>query len=416
MSYTDPSSPPARTKHSLLQYARLMGWILLAGLLLQACNPTQLSQMASVAQKLPELQSENKDPVKKIEAIYALAATEMEEENWRQAARDLETVSRTAHTMYAQNMSAATGKKGAQRQKKLGRWATESAYYLGHTYTMLGRTAEAADEFRRALAWNKSPEIPKAAIRTQIQTIGGDIETPATALTKAEVDSARHRFDNDYDSAGRRTARYLALEDVESSFAILDTLRGRGFIDFDFEEVRVAQVQAEEFDAFFLSAARANSLVDVNREITLFATRSLKKYAMSKFANAALKENIEELVGDQPPEEWTLEEDIAVLKMAKAEKKISRDEKVYFGKTAGALAAGAIGLAKGVDTVQALLSQGPRLLSPEALGGVHLQKIDDTREATQISMDNLKGARDKTPSLLEEMKVLQSAFSSLGGD
>jgi hypothetical protein len=130
---------------------------------------------------------------------------------------------------------------------------------------------------------------------------------------------------------GKKAKYTLTVADLEPKLADLP------LGDIQFKDIKYSHIGAGQYDAFFLSSAKIHGLVTLNQQMTEASTKSLKKFAMSKAADEAMKENIAELVGDTPPEQWTVEQNVAVLKMAKQQDKISKDEKRYFAQTGGTL-------------------------------------------------------------------------------
>ena len=207
---------------------------------------------------------------------------------------------------------------------------------------------------------------------------------------------------------GRKAKYTLTVADLEPKLADLP------LGDIQFKKVKYSHIGASEYDAFFLSAAKTRGLISLNQQMTEASTKSLKKFAMSKAADEAMKENIHELVGDTPPEEWTVEQNVAVLRMAKQQDKISKDEKRYFAQTAGTMAIGTAALVKNLDTTKDLTGQGVQL--QKSATKLKKTKIVSATNGLKKSLENLKEASIKGPKLVAEMKVLSSAFQALGSD
>ena len=183
--------------------------------------------------------------------------------------------------------------------------------------------------------------------------------------------------------------------------------------EIKFKGTKYSKIGEGRYDAFFRSTAVVQGLVDFDQKMTTSATGSLKKFAMSKAADEALGDAIKELVGDTPPEEWTTEQQIAVLKIADHQDKVSKDEKVYFLKTAGALTLGAAALTKALATTKSLTEEG--LALQKSVGDLPKIKVVAATDATKHSIENLKTAAQQGPPLAEEMVVLATGFKALGG-
>jgi len=145
--------------------------------------------------------------------------------------------------------------------------------------------------------------------------------------------------------------------------------------------------------------------------MTTTSTGQLKKFAMSKAADAAMKDNISGLVGNTPPEQWTTEQSFAVMKMAKAQGKINSDEVKYFATTAGSIGIAVISLGKGVKEAKDLLPKAQELL--QNVKSVKPTLIPAATKGIKGSTGNLNNVVKNTPKMLEEMKVLLDGFKAL---
>jgi len=202
----------------------------------------------------------------------------------------------------------------------------------------------------------------------------------------------------------------LTVADVEPKLAQLSISHEFGFTD---EEgfVEYYQIGDPKFDDFFKTAAKLDGLVILAQGMTQSTTKQLKKYAMSKASDEALKENIIELVGNTPPEEYTTEQSIAVMKLAKQHHKVNKDELKYFAKTSVSLGVGVYALGKGVGEVGNLIADGAKLL--KNVKSVKPWLIPAASKGLKGCITNLKGIQKNAPSTLEEMKVLLEGFKAL---
>jgi len=203
----------------------------------------------------------------------------------------------------------------------------------------------------------------------------------------------------------------LTIADVEPKLAIVAESHNWGFAD-EGGLVVYTVIGDANYDNFFKTAAKLDGLVIVTQAMTTSATKQLKKYAMSKAADEALQENIKELVGDTRPEDYTAEQSMAIMTMAKAQDKVSADEMKYFATTGASLAVGAYALGKGVGEVGNLLKDGANLLKNVKRTKPWL--IPAATKGMKTAIDNLKGVKNNAPSTLEEMKVLAEGFKALG--
>jgi hypothetical protein len=202
--------------------------------------------------------------------------------------------------------------------------------------------------------------------------------------------------------------KVLKLKHIEPKLAALP------LGELKFKGIKYSKIGEGRYDNFFRSTAALHGLVEFNKELTTSAIQSLKKFAMSKAADAALKDNIHELVGDVPPKDWTTEQDIAVMRMAKQQDKVSADENRYFVKTAAAMALGGAVLTKSLKTTKALAEEGVYL--QKSAGDLPKLKVVPATDATKHSIDHIKAAAADGPRLAEEIKVLVLGFQALAAD
>jgi hypothetical protein len=177
------------------------------------------------------------------------------------------------------------------------------------------------------------------------------------------------------------------------------------------EPVEYVQIGNPDYDEFFLNVAKLNGTIVLSNGMTTTATGQLKKFAMSKVSNAVMKDNISDFVGNTPPEQWTTEQCIAVMIMAKKQDEITADEEKYFLTTAGSLAIVVVSLGNGVAEAEELLPKGKGLL--DNIKSVSRFKIPKATKGLKLSLDNLNGVVTNAPIMLEEMNVLLDAFVML---
>ena len=212
-------------------------------------------------------------------------------------------------------------------------------------------------------------------------------------------------------SNGCASKYYLTVEDVEPKMVyIMENPDQYGFADAD-GFVMYYAIGDPKFDDFFMTAAKIDGLVILTSALVTESTTQLKNFAMSKASNEALKENIKELVGDTPPDEWTTDQSIAVMEMSKKQGEISDDEKAYFVTTGIMLAAGSYSLGKGVKETADLIKTGAILIKD--VKKVKPWLVPATTKALKGSVENLKGIAQNAPGLLEEVVVLSKGFKAL---
>jgi len=202
----------------------------------------------------------------------------------------------------------------------------------------------------------------------------------------------------------------LTVADVAPNLAQFSESHNWGFTD-EGGFVEYIQIGDPTFDNFFKTAAKLDGLVIVAQAMTQSTTGTLKKYAMSKASNEVLKESISEVVGDTKPENYTTEQSIAVMKLAKGQNEVSADETKFFVETTLSLGIGVVALGKGVNETVNLLKEGANLL--KNVKSTKPWLIPAATKGLKGTVENLKGVKNNAPKTLEEMKVLLEGFKAL---
>ena len=204
----------------------------------------------------------------------------------------------------------------------------------------------------------------------------------------------------------------LTLADIEPALAGTGIAEQIGFADKE-SIVTYMKIGKSSYDDFFKTSAKLNGLSVLATVMTTTATGQLKKYAMSKAADEAMQDNIKEFVGDVPPEEWSTEQSLAVMRMAKEQDNISKDEEEYFVNTALSLGIVAASLIKGMGEVGDLIKDGKSLIKNITKAKLKWKQIKPTTKGLKGSIKNLKNFKTNTPEAAEEMAVLVKGFKML---
>ena len=205
----------------------------------------------------------------------------------------------------------------------------------------------------------------------------------------------------------------LTIADIEPSLAKFDIAHQFGITDEDGFIVYFT-IGNDNFDQFFRTAAKLDGLVLITKSMTTSATGQLKKYAMSKAADEALKESIYDLVGDTSPEDYTTEQSFAVMRLADQKGKVSSDERKYFATTSLSLGVGVYALIKSIGEIRDLLKDGATLV--QNIPNLEPWLIPAATKAVSGSINNLKSVKENAPVAIEEMKVLYEGFKALKGE
>jgi hypothetical protein len=204
----------------------------------------------------------------------------------------------------------------------------------------------------------------------------------------------------------------LTIADIEPALAGTSIGEQIGFADQE-SIVTYMKIGKPSYDDFFKTSAKLNGLSVLATVMTTTATGQLKNFAMSKAADEAMQENIKEFVGDVPPEEWSTEQSMAVMRMAKEQDKLSMDEVKYFATTSLSMGIVAASLAKGVGEVGALVKDGNALIKNIKKAKLKLRQIAPTVKGLKGSIKNLKNFKANAPVAAEEMAVLVKGFKML---
>ena len=204
----------------------------------------------------------------------------------------------------------------------------------------------------------------------------------------------------------------LTLADIEPALAGTGIPEQIGFADKE-SIVTYMKIGKSSYDDFFKTSAKLNGLSVLATVMTTTATGQLKKYAMSKAADEAMQDNIKEFVGDVPPEEWSTEQSLAVMRMAKEQDNISKDEEEYFVNTALSLGIVAASLIKGMGEVGDLIKDGKSLIKNITKAKLKWKQIKPTTKGLKGSIKNLKNFKTNAPVAAEEMAVLVKGFKML---
>ena len=205
----------------------------------------------------------------------------------------------------------------------------------------------------------------------------------------------------------------LTLADIEPALAVAGTLIGVTGFDDQESIVTYMKIGKSSYDDFFKTSAKLNGLSKLATSMTTIAIGQLKLYAMSKASDEAMQENIKEFVGDVPPEEWSTEQSFAVMRMAKEQDKISKDEEEYFVNTALSLGIVATSLTKGMGEVGDLIKDGKSLIKNITKAKLKWKQINPAKKGLKGSIKNLKNFKTNTPVAAEEIAVLVKGFKML---
>jgi hypothetical protein len=193
--------------------------------------------------------------------------------------------------------------------------------------------------------------------------------------------------------------------------SMLDSIEAKVRITDNGGIVEYSKIGNPSYDDFFITAARLDGMAIIGKSMITHSIKQLKYFAMSKASDEALQLNIKLLVGDTPPEEWSDEQAISVLRMANEKRKVTSDEKKYFLATAGLIGIAVLSLGEAIDEAKELIPKGEQLMKNTK--SLKYTQIPKATKGIKNSLENLNSVVNNAPKMLEEMKVLLDALKSL---
>lgn len=205
---------------------------------------------------------------------------------------------------------------------------------------------------------------------------------------------------------------YVTLSDLDSRFEFLD----EAGIEIALVDYTLSGV--EKYNEFFKSCAIIYFASNVSHAMVNDATANLKKYAQDHLSKMTMDENIEELIGDTPHDDLSIEQSNAIMRMEKERGKLSLNEKKYFVLMAGQLAIGSLLLIRGIKETPDLLKSGRNLLTDVGEDFSHkgfpmFWLIPAVTQGIKESTERLNQVRKDAPELVEDIKILYDAFHML---
>ena len=174
----------------------------------------------------------------------------------------------------------------------------------------------------------------------------------------------------------------------------------------------------EKYNEFFKSSALIYFTMEFSGAMVSDATANLKNYARDHVAAEAMDENIQELIGDTPPDQLTIEQSLAVMRMEREQDRISEHEREYFATTLGQMGLATLALARGIKEAPRLIKKGKQMLVSvisdfNILGFPKFWEVKPVYDGLHESIDRLSYVAERAPILVEDIAVLISGFQEL---
>jgi hypothetical protein len=204
----------------------------------------------------------------------------------------------------------------------------------------------------------------------------------------------------------------LTLSDLDPKFEVLEDL-GIQVVLIDYPITGI-----DRYNEFFKSSALIHFTAELSQSMVNNAAVNLKNYARDHLAAGIMEENIQELIGDTPPDQLTVEQSLAVLRMEKEHDRITDNESRYFFTMAGQLGIASLALIRGVKEAPDLIKKGKLLITHAwedftIMGIPRFWDIEPVVSGLDESLGRLKYVTEIAPVLIEDIAVLLRGLKEL---
>jgi hypothetical protein len=204
----------------------------------------------------------------------------------------------------------------------------------------------------------------------------------------------------------------LTLSDLDPKFEFLEEL-GIQVVLIDYPTTGI-----DRYNEFFKSSALIYFTTELSQSMVNNAAANLKNYARDHLAAGIMEENIQELIGDTPSDQLTVEQSLAVMRMEKEQNRISDNESRYFFSMAGQLGIASLALIRGAKEAPDLIKKGRRLITHAwedftIMGIPRFWDIEPVVSGLDESIGRLKHVTEIAPILIEDIAVLLKGFKEL---
>jgi hypothetical protein len=204
----------------------------------------------------------------------------------------------------------------------------------------------------------------------------------------------------------------LTLSDIDPKFEFLEDL-GIQVILIDYPTTGIGR-----YNEFFKSSALIYFTAELSQSMVNNAAASLKNYARDHLAAGIMEESIQEFIGDTPPDQLTVGQSLAVMRMEREHDRITDNESQYFFSMAGQLAIASLALIRGAKEAPDLIKKGKRLITHvwgdfTIMGIPRFWDIEPVVSGLDESLGRLKHVIEIAPVLIEDIAVLLRGFEEL---
>jgi hypothetical protein len=204
----------------------------------------------------------------------------------------------------------------------------------------------------------------------------------------------------------------LTLSDIDPKFEFLEDV-GIQVVLIDYPTTGI-----DRYNEFFKSSALIYFTAELSQSMVNNAAANLKNYARDHLAAGIMEENIQELIGDTPQDQLTIEQSLAVMRMEKEHDRITENESRYFFSMAGQLGIASLALIRGAKEAPDLVKKGKLLITHAwedftIMGFPRFWDIEPVVSGLDESIGRLQHVTEIAPVLIEDIAVLLRGFKEL---
>jgi len=175
------------------------------------------------------------------------------------------------------------------------------------------------------------------------------------------------------------------------------------------------KVDMPAYDSFFFDSAKLYGSTVISKNLTLKTNETFKKWAVAASGNEAFKADVKTIIGDAAPEAMTYDNAVSIMKILKAKKAFSDDQKRYMNNAVINLGLASKALVDATKAGAGLPDQGKQLSGTikADFTGAKALKVPSVTSGLSASTTNVTEALKNSPTILSEMSSLLDVLGSL---
>ena len=201
----------------------------------------------------------------------------------------------------------------------------------------------------------------------------------------------------------------LKIGDINSK---LSSLEGTELDGVAKEEITYKHTSKSKYDDFFKNSAICYGGLVVTNTMSDDGTMNLKKFARTRAAEEAGREDLDEIIGDTHPDSLSLAQSIAILEHDKKQGKLSKEELKYFVFMAANLILAQQSLEASVKSAPELIANGTEL-TKDVKSDFEAKDTPGITKGLNNSISQLNKVKDEAPAAVENLAILVKAFTML---